>query len=207
MSKDLSVINDDISIKKSFNEENDKVMSINNPSCETITNDMKLKIEDNVKTIANEDFMKNENNNVELLDGDFTNIETIPIVDINTSSFDRKYLEEHGVLVDEALELLGDMDMYNSTVKDFLEEASDKWDKVVEFKNTSNMKDYAIEVHSLKSDFKYLGFMDLAEIFYQHELKSKENDINFVLNNFDKLEEEFMKALEILKNYSTNIKK
>ena len=38
------------------------------------------------------------------------------------------------------------------------------------------MSDYAIEVHSLKSDCKYLGFMKLADISYQHELKSKEND-------------------------------
>ena len=38
------------------------------------------------------------------------------------------------------------------------------------------MENYAIEVHSLKSDCKYLGFMTLADIAYQHELKSKEND-------------------------------
>ena len=36
---------------------------------------------------------------------------------------------------------------------------------------------YKILVHSIKSDAKYLGFKDLAEKSYEHEMKSKENDI------------------------------
>ena len=203
--KDLSVINNDISIKQSFNSVNDKVLSMSDSSSEVITQDMKSKIDNNVNKIIND--------NIELLDDDISNIDTIPIVDIDTSlvnsdneCYDRSYLEKSGVDVNHALELLGDMDMYNSTVEDFLEEVDDKWNKIVEFKNSSNMKDYAIEVHSLKSDSKYLGLMDLADIAYQHELKSKENDIEFVLNNFSKLEDEFNKALKIIKNYSSSIK-
>ena len=64
------------------------------------------------------------------------------------------------------------------------------------------MKNYAIEVHSLKSDCKYLGFMDLANVAYEHEMKSKENDVDFVNNNFDRLSEEYTKLLNILDGYS-----
>ena len=49
------------------------------------------------------------------------------------------------------------------------------------------MANYAIEVHSLKSDCKYLGFTTLAQLSYQHELKSKANDVEFVNENYDDL--------------------
>ena len=94
--------------------------------------------------------------------------------------------------------------MYNSTVHDFVDEVDDKWKRIVEYKNSSDMENYAIEVHSLKSDCKYLGFMSLADIAYEHELKSKENDSNFVNSNFARLEEEYKKVLEIARTYANN---
>ena len=135
-------------------------------------------------------------------------IETIPVVDINipikSTVYDRKYLEDNGVDVSHALELLGDMDMYNSTVNDFLDDIDEKWNRIVEYKNSSDMSNYAIEVHSLKSDSKYLGLMKLADIAYQHELQSKDNNINYVNSNFQELENQYKKDLEIIKNYSRN---
>ena len=112
------------------------------------------------------------------------------------------YLKENGVDLDKSLELLGDIEMYNMTLNDFLSEVEDKWNNIVTYKNNSDMENYAIEVHSLKSDAKYLGFMSLADISYQHELKSKENDINFILEHFNDLEAEYNKALAIAKTYN-----
>ena len=135
-------------------------------------------------------------------------VETIPVADVNAtntvSKVDRSYLESNGVDVNHALELLGDMEMYNMTINDFMKEVENKWNRIVQYRNEQNMPDYAIEVHSLKSDCKYLGFMSLADIAYQHELKSKENDSNFVNENFAKLEEEYKKVLEIARTYVEN---
>lgn len=122
--------------------------------------------------------------------------------DTNVAKYDRSYLEDNGVDINHALELLGDMDMYNMTINDFMAEVESKWARINEYKNTNNMPDYAIEVHSLKSDCKYLGFMRLADIAYQHELKSKENDSSFVNEHFDELTNEYNKVLEIAKNYT-----
>lgn len=122
--------------------------------------------------------------------------------DTNVAKYDRSYLEDNGVDINHALELLGDMDMYNMTINDFMAEVESKWVRINEYKNTNNMPDYAIEVHSLKSDCKYLGFMRLADIAYQHELKSKENDSSFVNEHFDELTNEYNKVLEIAKNYT-----
>lgn len=122
--------------------------------------------------------------------------------DTNVVKYDRSYLEDNSVDVNHALELLGDMDMYNMTISDFMAEVESKWARINEYKNTNNMPDYAIEVHSLKSDCKYLGFMTLADIAYQHELKSKENDSSFVNEHFDELAKEYNNVLEIAKNYT-----
>ena len=118
---------------------------------------------------------------------------------------DEEYLRSHGVDMDKALELLGDMEMYNETMKDFSDSLEEKWSKIEQEKLTSDMENYAIDVHALKSDCKYLGFYDLADVAYEHELKSKENDIDFVNENFEKLEIEYSKVLKIVKEYTTRI--
>ena len=148
---------------------------------------------------------------VDVLEGINPNpvVDLVPVVDLNVGSvqqggYDRSYLEKNGVDVNHALELLGDMDMYNMTISDFMKEVEDKWNRIVEYRNSNNMPDYAIEVHSLKSDCKYLGFMTLADIAYQHELKSKENDLFFVQEHFAELEEEYKKVLEIARKYVEN---
>ena len=135
--------------------------------------------------------------------------ELIPVVSLDIEEekpqeTGSKYLEEMGVDINHALELLGDMEMYNMTLHDFTNEVEEKWQRIKEYKDTSNMSDYAIEVHSLKSDCKYLGFMKLADISYQHELKSKENDIEYVQSHFQELEEEYLNVLKIAKKYEEN---
>jgi CheY-like chemotaxis protein/HPt (histidine-containing phosphotransfer) domain-containing protein len=134
-------------------------------------------------------------------------IDVVPLVGVDNNTLgdlgkcDRKYLENNGVDVEHGLELLGDMDMYNMTINDFMAEVEAKWARIVDYKEKNDMPNYAIEVHSLKSDCKYLGFMDLADIAYQHELKSKENDSKFVNNNFNELETKYKKVLDIARNY------
>ena len=112
------------------------------------------------------------------------------------------FLKRKGIDLEKALELLGDMEMYETTLKDFAEEADNKWLRIRNYKQASDLENYAIEVHSLKSDSKYLGFMRLAEKAYEHELKSKDNDANFVNNHFNDLEEEFNKVLAIIDEYN-----
>ena len=114
---------------------------------------------------------------------------------------DKTYLEENGVDVEKGLELLGDINMYNETCEDFLNEINEKYPKAKEYKEAGDMPNYAILVHSIKSDSKYLGFTRLAELAYEHELKSKDNDIEFVNNNFSSLEEEINRIINVVKTY------
>lgn len=114
---------------------------------------------------------------------------------------DKNYLIENGVDVEKSLELFGDMEMYNESITDFLTDASSKLDKLRDFKAKGDMANYAIEVHALKSDAKYFGFTKLADIAYDQELKSKENNMFYISEHFDELEQETTKALNITKTY------
>ena len=62
-------------------------------------------------------------------------------------------------------------------------------------------KGKAVEVHALKSDSKYLGFTKLAELALNHELKAKENDLEYVKANFESLMNKLNGVLAIIKKY------
>ena len=111
------------------------------------------------------------------------------------------YLKQNGVDVDHGLELLGDMEMYDETLKLFMEGLNDRFNKMKSFKEQNDMPNYAVEVHALKSDCKYLGFMKLADMAYEHEMKSKANDSEFVNNNYNELVSETFKIFNIVKKY------
>ena len=114
------------------------------------------------------------------------------------------YLKQNGIDVDHGLELLGDMEMYDETLKLFMEGLNERFNKIKTFKEQNNMPDYAVEVHALKSDSKYVGFTKLAELAYNHEMKSKENDSEYVNNNFKELYDETLNIFNIVKKYFNN---
>lgn len=114
---------------------------------------------------------------------------------------DKEFLVSHGVNVDKSLELFGDMETYNDTLRDFLKDVPEKLEKIKSYKEISDMANYAILVHSLKSDARYFGFEELGELAYQHEMKSKENDMYYVTEHFDSLMKEANNALKIVKEY------
>ena len=139
---------------------------------------------------------KNKNADVEMLD-------EVSDVDKESDSFvyDIEYLKNNNIDVDGAIETLGDIETYNMTISAYLDDSDDLWKKINEYKNSNNMDDYAIEVHALKSSSRYIGLTKLGDIAYQHELKSKENDIDYITSHFSELDDEYNKNIVIVKNY------
>jgi len=111
------------------------------------------------------------------------------------------FLKENGIDVDNSLELLGDMELYNETLNDFYDEIFKKLENIKIYKDNGDPSNYAILAHSIKSDSKYLGFKKLAELAYEHELKGKENDINFINLNYDSFIKEANRIIDIVKIY------
>ena len=127
--------------------------------------------------------------------------EQTPVVEVN-----ELYLQENGVNLDLSLEILGDMEIYNETIKDFVNIVKTKFERIKVYKNENDLENYAIEVHSLKSDAQHLGFVDLAELAYQHEIKSKAQDKKFIDKYFSTLEDEYLRVLEVAKKYTASLK-
>lgn len=114
---------------------------------------------------------------------------------------DVSILTDNGVNLESALEFLGDLSFYDETLEAFLMENETRLPNIEKYKKELNMTDYAILVHALKSDSKYLGFTSLAEIAYEHELASKANNVDEVNKLYDKLVKEVEKVTELAKKY------
>lgn len=125
-----------------------------------------------------------------------------PDDDIDSNNYlNKEYLEQNGINVDDSILLLGDLDTYNETVTGFVEEIPAKVSRLKNAFNNDDLNGYAIEAHSIKSDSKYLGFINLAETSFQHEIHAKEEDVNFIRENYEKYLEEIERITKILKNY------
>ena len=115
--------------------------------------------------------------------------------------YDENYLLSNGIDYNKGVELLGDLDTYKDMLSDWYKDCHNKFEEMKLFKIKHDMPNYAIAVHALKSDSKYFGFDKLAEMSFEHEMKSKSNDEEFVNNNFTELEKEFIRITMIVEKY------
>lgn len=111
------------------------------------------------------------------------------------------YLKQNNIDVEAGISLLGDIQIYEDTLQEFYHSLDSRIEKLNMFIQNGDMPNYAIEIHALKSDSKYLGFTELANISLQNELKSKENDIAFVKQNYLFFIHEISRLKSILKEY------
>lgn len=114
---------------------------------------------------------------------------------------DTKILTDSGIDLNKSLELFGDMKTYNQMLEEFLSQVDAKLKDAEKYKNISDLVNYEVIVHSLKSDFKYFGAFDTAEIFYQHELAAKKPDPAFINQDYDHLISEANKMINVFKKY------
>lgn len=100
-----------------------------------------------------------------------------------------------------SLELLGDAEMYDETLEDFYEEIDNSIEKLKKFYDQKNLSDYSIVAHDLKSNSKYLGFKNLAEMAYNHELMSKSGDKDYIEVNIENLIAEINRIKKVINEY------
>ena len=115
--------------------------------------------------------------------------------------YNEEYLLKNGIDYNKGVELLGDLDTYKDTLSNWYKECHQKFEDMKLSKLKHDMPNYAIAVHALKSDSKYFGFDKLASMSYEHEMKSKANDQEYVDSNFSDLEREFIRTTIIVEKY------
>lgn len=111
------------------------------------------------------------------------------------------YLESKGIDIPKSLELFGDEQTYNDSIGEFLVGIHTKINDLIKYMEAKDMQNYAITVHSMKSDAKYFGFTKLADLAYQHELKSKEGDLYYVTTHINDLIGETNNSIVLLQEY------
>lgn len=114
---------------------------------------------------------------------------------------DIKFLEENGVDINKSLELFGDINTYNETIGEFLVGAHNKINELIKYMNNSDLSNYAIYVHSLKSDARYFGFTKLADMAYEHEMKSKAGDLYYITSHINDLIKETNNTIILIQDY------
>lgn len=114
---------------------------------------------------------------------------------------DINFLKQHNVDIDNSLELFGDIDTYNETIKEFKIGLNSKLEQIAKNYQENDLANYAIFVHSLKSDCKYFGFLKLANIAYAHEMNSKSNNAKWVKEHYEELITEANHVREIVCDY------
>lgn len=115
--------------------------------------------------------------------------------------YDTNILIENGVDLKKSLELFGDIATYNDNLDEFLDDVEDKVKKLKKYKEYADMSNYAILVHSIKSDAKYFGFVHLAELALNHEMESKNNNMYYIVDHYDELIKEIDKITNLVKQY------
>ena len=101
--------------------------------------------------------------------------------------YDVNVLKNCGINVTKCLEILGSIDLYNETIKDFLDTIGPKIDNMTSNIESDKLNEYSVDLLSLKSDARYLGFDELSKIITDIEAFSIKKDIENVKANHPKL--------------------
>lgn len=104
------------------------------------------------------------------------------------------FLKNKGYDIEQGLSYLGDEAMYIDILRDFHTGFIKQMNDIKETYEKGDIPNYVILVHALKSNCRTLGIVSLADLAYNHEMKGKENDINYINANIASL---FAKANEI----------
>ena len=119
----------------------------------------------------------------------------------NEIIYDEEYLLNNHIDYNKGIELLGDLTTYKEMLKDWFKDSQSKFNDLKKYRTNGDLTNYAISVHALKSDSAYFGFTKLAEIAYEHEMKSKEGNQEYININFIRLEDEFNHIIKVIDNY------
>ena len=113
----------------------------------------------------------------------------------------KKSLEEYDISIENGLSLVkGDMETYLDIVGLFLKDRK-RQDTMQQLIEEQNIEDYAISVHGVKGNARALGADKFADIAYEHEMKSKAGEIEYVREHWDELIAAWDNTLEGLQEF------
>ena len=107
-------------------------------------------------------------------------------------NMDLRWLEEKGISIKDGMAFTGSNDKYMSAVQRYFNGYESNRKSIEEYLNLSDLNNYAIKVHSLKSNSRMIGANALGSAFEELELAAKANDMSLITQ----------KTPEVLKMYA-----
>lgn len=114
-----------------------------------------------------------------------------------------EFLTNNGVDAQTGISNMMDIETYNDILNDFYDGLKGELGKIDNFKNAGDMPNYAILVHALKSNARSFGFNKLGEIAYDHEMKSKAGEVNYINEHYNELVSEANHVYDIITKYKS----
>lgn len=111
------------------------------------------------------------------------------------------FLKQNGIDVQSGIDILGDEATYMSMLAEFHRTIRDRFSALIEYKASKDFKKYSMESYSLKSDANYFGFTKLYELAKEHEIKSSEENFDYIVEHFKEYEDEIVRIMNVLNTY------
>ena len=108
------------------------------------------------------------------------------------------YRPHKGINLMGAIEGMGGEDAFKPILDIFYESIDENADEIQEMYDTENWEDYTILVHALKSSARIVGAIDLGEEAFAMEMAGKENNLDFIHENHDRLMKNYREFKDIL---------
>lgn len=112
---------------------------------------------------------------------------------------DISFLDAKGIDTRTGIEFTGNKEKYISALKRYFNGFEDNSRKISELYEKSDMDNYSITVHALKSNSRMVGAMALAELFEKLEIASREGGITYVRENHNKMLEAYRDFVELIR--------
>lgn len=103
--------------------------------------------------------------------------------------------------IEEGIKNCGSEDGYLSVLKLFHESFNKNMKEITDYYNSDNWEDFTVKVHALKSSARIIGDSTLSELALKMELAGNDNDIQFIKDNYAKLNELCDSLNEFLKGF------
>ncbi|MGN1417571.1 MAG: ATP-binding protein, partial [Oscillospiraceae bacterium] len=110
-----------------------------------------------------------------------------------------EHTEIAGLNTKSALSLLGSEELYRTVLKEYYLSIDRRADIIREHKLAGRIRDYTIEVHSLKSTSKQIGAEKVAALAAELERAGNEGDMALIDSRTDELLEEFLRLKDIIR--------
>ena len=113
------------------------------------------------------------------------------MLDNRTQLFDENFL----------IDLIGDDEVTKPIIKDVLDIIPERMELLEKYKKESNLEELRSLAHKMKGSFAQIGAEPTSNILFEIEKASKENDLEFVVNNFDILSSQIEELKKELNDY------